>query len=357
MNGMLDDRYVFRITDDTGMFQHAVCGVPDPSEGYTLDDNARALIMAALLYRKTSEKKYEDLLYRYASFLLYAQKQGWFRNFMGYDRRFLEKRGSEDSFGRCICSLGFTAACPGLPDSISQTARKLLCKTYQSCSSLSFLKGKAYALTGLLLWGDPTGRPGAEMLTDSIVDTYAQCRREDWRWFEEQMTYCSGILPLSLLLSCQKSYRKRALPVALESLDFLLSVTLRDGFFRAIGCKGWYPKGGSPAEFDEQPVEACSTMLACLAAYRATGDSKYRDSAVRCYRWYLGDNSLRQTLIDPETGGCQDGLTKNGVNCNEGAESIVCWLITALVAEREHLTEEPSEGLSSVQVEATICNP
>jgi hypothetical protein len=337
MNEMIDDRYVFRITDDTGMFQHAVSGVPDPTEGYTLDDNARALIMSALLYQKSPEKKYEDLLYRYTSFLLYAQKRGWFRNFMGYDRRFLEKRGSEDSFGRCICSLGYTVSCEALPDSIRQAVQKLLFKTYQSCSSLSFLKGKAYALAGLLLWGDPAGLPGAEMLTESIVDTYAQCRREDWRWFEDQMTYCSGILPFSLLLSCRRTRRKNTAGVALESLDFLLSVTIRDGIFHPIGCKGWYPKGGSPAEFDEQPVEACSTMLACLAAYRETGDSKYRDSAARCYHWYLGDNSLRQPLIDPETGGCRDGLIKGGVNCNEGAESIVCWLIAALAAEREKL--------------------
>ncbi|WP_205703161.1 MULTISPECIES: glycosyltransferase [Acutalibacteraceae] len=349
MNGMIDDRHVFRMTDDTGMFQHAVCGVPDPTEGYTLDDNARALIMAALLYQRSPEKKYEDLLYRYTSFLLYAQKRGWFRNFMGYDRRFLEKRGSEDSFGRCICSLGYAAACAELPDSIGQTAKKLLLKTYQSCSSLSFLKGKAYALTGLLLWGDPAGLPGTEMLTESIVDTYAQCRREDWRWFEEQMTYCSGILPLSLLFAYQRTRRKQTLRVALESLDFLLSVTIRDGIFRPIGCKGWYPKGGTPAEFDGQPVEACCTMMACLAAHRLTGSIKYRDSAANCYRWYLGDNSLRLPMIDPETGGCRDGLTKNGVNRNEGAESIVCWLIAALMAEREKLTEESSEEPYSKQ--------
>ncbi|MCI1964541.1 MAG: glycosyltransferase [Oscillospiraceae bacterium] len=339
MSAIIDDRYIFRMTDDTGMFQHSVCGVPDPTEGYTLDDNARALVMAALFYMEAPEKKYEDLLYRYSSFLLYAQKQGWFRNFMGYNRKFLEKRGSEDSFGRCICSLGYIAACQELPASIQQVALKLLFKTHQSCSSLSYLKGKAYALTGLLLWNHPEGLPEAEMLAESIVDTYAQCRREDWRWFEEQMTYCSGILPLSLFLTNQKTGQKKALHVALESLDFLLSVTIKEGLFRAIGCKGWYSRGGSPAPFDEQPVEACNTMLACLCAYKATGSLKYRNCAVQCYRWYLGENSLHQSLIDPETGGCCDGLTKDGINHNQGAESIVCWLIAALVAKREKLTE------------------
>lgn len=341
MIGAIDDRHLFRMTDDTGIFQHSVCGVPDPTEGYTLDDNARALILAALLYRRSPEKEYKDLLFRYTSFLLYAQKQGWFRNFMGYSRKFLEKRGSEDSFGRCICSLGFTSACGDLPSAIAEASQKLLFKTYQSCSTLSFLKAKAYALTGLLLWGNPAGLPGSEMLAESIVDTYAQCRREDWRWFEDQMTYCSGIIPLSLFVMYQKKHLKQALCVALESLDFLLSTTMKNGIFHPIGCKGWFTKGESPAEFDEQPVEACSTMLACLAAYRTTGRTEYRAAAAQCYRWYLGENSLRQPLIDPETGGCRDGLTKEGVNRNEGAESIVCWLIAALAAEHEKLMESP----------------
>lgn len=339
MTGPIDDRYVFRMTDDTGMFQHAVSGVPDPSEGYTSDDNARALMMAALLYERSPEPKYEDLLYRYTAFLLYAQKGGWFRNFMGYDRRFLERRGSEDSFGRCLFALGFTASRSGLPHSVGEAAEKLLRKTYRSCSSLSHLKGKAYALAGLLLWDDPAALPGAEMLCDSLVDTYAQCRREDWRWFEDRMTYCSGILPLSLLTAREKLGKKQAFEVAVESLDFLLSATLRGGIFRPIGCRGWFERGGAPAEYDEQPVEACCTMLACLAALRATGDEKYRRAASLCYRWYLGENSARMPLIDPDTGGCFDGLVQNGYNGNQGAESIVCWMIAFLVARRENLTE------------------
>lgn len=354
MTNPIDDRYLFRITDDTGMFQHAVSGMPDPSEGYTSDDNARALILAALLYRRSPEQKYEDLLYRYTRFLLYAQKGGWFRNFMGYDRRFLERRGSEDCFGRCLCALGFTVSDPELPRPVREAARKLLEKTYRSCSTLSFLKGKAYALAGLLLWGDPAALPGAEMLSESIVDTYAQCRREDWRWFEDRITYCSGILPLSLLLAHERAGWKQALGVGLESLDFLLSATLRDEFFHPVGCRGWYEKGGTPAEYDEQPVEACSTMLACLAAHRITGEKKYREAAARCHRWYLGENSHRLPLVDPETGGCLDGLTKAGFNGNEGAESIVCWLIAALAAEREGLTAETPETKNRVRPEPDV---
>lgn len=337
MTDPIDDRYLFRITDDTGMLQHAVSGVPDPSEGYTSDDNARALILSALLYERSPEQKYESLLYRYTAFLLYAQKGGWFRNFMGYNRRFLEKRGSEDSFGRCLCALGFAVSRPRLPRPVREAALRLLQKTYRSCSSLSYLKGKAYALSGLLLWGDPEALDGAEMLSESIVDTYAQCRREDWRWFEDKITYCSAALPSAIFGAYEFLGEKHLLGVGLESLDFLLKITMKSGVFKPVGCKGWFERGKEPAEFDEQPVEACSTMLACLKAYRLTGEQKYRESAQKCCEWYRGGNSRRMSLIDPETGGCRDGITKNGINENEGAESIVCCLIASLEAEKEGL--------------------
>lgn len=337
MSAPVDDRYVFQLTDDTGMFQHAVYGVPDPSEGYTTDDNARALMMAVLLYEHSPEARYENLLYRYLSFLFYAQKGGWFRNFMDYDRRFKEKRGSEDCFGRCIYALGFTASQSILPYSIREASRKLLQKTFQSCNSLTCLKSKAYALTGLTLWSEKNALKYAGMLSESILDTYAQCRREDWRWFEDKITYGSATLPSAIFGAYEFLGEKHLLGVGLESLDFLLKITMKSGVFKPVGCKGWFERGKEPAEFDEQPVEACSTMLACLKAYRLTGEQKYRESAQKCCEWYRGGNSRRMSLIDPETGGCRDGITKNGINENEGAESIVCCLIASLEAEKEGL--------------------
>ncbi len=330
----IDTRYLFRMTDDTAMFQHAVLGVPDPSEGYTADDNARALILADMFYSRSEEYRYEELMVRYLSFLTYAERDRWFRNFMGYPRRFLEKRGSEDSFGRCILALGYTASQPQLPSSVRGAAEKLLHRTVSSCSILTHLKSKAYALAGLLQWKDPAALPSIKMLTDSIVDTYAQYRREDWRWFDDTITYCSAILPGVMM--CASDYDRRCLQPGLESLDFLLETTTRGDIFKPVGCKGWLKRGGVPAEFDEQPVEACGMILACLKAYEMTGNEKYLAGARRCFLWYLGENSQRLSMIDPETGGCRDGLTQNGVNGNEGAESIVCWLISALMAEQEH---------------------
>ena len=336
-----DDRHIFRMTDDTGMFQHAIFGVPNPWEGYTTDDNARALLMADLLYEKYGEKKYEDLIYRYLGFLLYAQKKGWFRNFMGYDRDFIEKKGSEDCFGRCLMALGYTVSRRDLPRAAVEACRRILRRTCHSCEDLSCIKGKAYALTGLLLWNEDDAVPLSGLLCDSVLDSYAQNRRENWRWFEEEMTYCSAILPLAMLLSFEHKGEKRCGEVGFESLDFLLENTMRLGYFKPVGCKGWFKKDGAPAEFDEQPVEACGMLAACLQAYRISGDEKYQSFAEKCLNWYTGENSLHSSMIDSETGGCRDGITACGFNDNEGAESIVCYAIALLEADTLHSSQIP----------------
>lgn len=333
----LDDRYLFSITDDTGMFQHAVSGVPDPSEGYTTDDNARALIAAEMLYIKTPKNEYACLIRKFMGFMLYAQKDRWFRNFMGYDRNFLEKRGSEDCFGRCICALGFTLSSHGLPQYVYDCAEKLLWHTYQSCSSLSYLMGKAYALIGLTLWGSSEARPLADMLGESLLDTYTQTRREDWRWFSDKATYCSAILPLSMFSVYDATGKKEYFNVGLESLDFLIGSTMSDGYFKPIGCHGWFEKGGKPAEYDGQPVEPCGMIFACLKASRLTGKSSYNEYAKKAFMWYHGQNISGTDMIDPETGGCRDGILKGSINKNEGAESIVCYIISAITAEKAGL--------------------
>lgn len=332
MTDPIDVRYLFRMTDSTGMFQHAVLGVPDPSEGYTTDDNARALVLAAMLYERSCDKRYEELMVRYLSFLLYAEKGRWFRNFMGYDRHFTEKRGSEDCFGRCLLALGYTASRTNLPENVRNCAERLLHRTVSSCSSLTFPKGKAYASVGLSLWKAEDAVPYLEMLRESLADTYLQCRRENWRWFEDKITYCSAVLPLAIL--CAFDVKDPKQKIGTESLGFLSELTFRNGMFVPVGCKGWMKCGGKAAVYDEQPVEACSMMFTCLKAYNLTGNGIYLERAKQCFFWYLGCNIGRTSLIDPETGGCRDGLARKGINGNEGAESLICWLTAALLAEQ-----------------------
>lgn len=330
-----DLRHLFRMTDDTGIFQHSLYGIPNPTEGYTTDDNARALILAGMLYGRSPQKKYEELLYRYMQFLVYAEKDRWFRNFMGYDRNFLEKRGSEDCFGRCIFALGYTVSNKQLPSSLHNAASRLLHRTAYSCESLTYMKSKAYALCGLALWGDSSVQENLKLLSNSVYETYLQCRRTDWQWFEEKITYCSSILPLCMLFASRVLHEDKFLDIGTESLDFLLKVTMKQGFFKPVGCKGWYEKDGIPAAFDEQPVEACGMMLTCREAYHLTENQEYRQAAEKCLNWYFGENSLGLSLLDPETGGCHDGLTETGLNGNEGAESLLCCLIGQLLADSE----------------------
>ncbi|HCW80515.1 MAG TPA: glycosyltransferase [Ruminococcaceae bacterium] len=332
MTDSINLQYLFRMTDDTGIFQHSVFGIPDPSEGYTTDDNARALILAIMLQERYHEQRYEKMAAHYLSFLLYAEKGRWFRNFMDYSRTFTEKRGSEDCFGRCLLALGFVASRQDIQVSIKGCAEHLLNRVVSSCSSLSYIKGKAYALTGLTLWNNPCAQPYVKMLRDSIADTYVQCRREDWRWFEGKMTYCSAILPLAVLNAYKTE--EPQIKIGLESLDFLAETAFHNGMFIPIGCKGWFSLGKKMALYDEQPVEACSMMLTCFKAYQITKNSKYLDEAKNCFLWYLGKNITKTPMIDSQTGGCYDGLKPNGLNPNEGAESLVCWLIAALIAEK-----------------------
>lgn len=325
-----NDAYIFRMTDDTGMFQHARYAVPDPSEGYTADDNARALIMAVLFFEGTRKQKYLDLIVRYLRFLLFAQNGAWFRNFMDYDRRFTEDKGSQDCFGRCLWALGFTAASSALPAGIRETAESLLRQTAPGCQKLTFLRSKAYALIGLHHWGNAQSRGFLTGLVSDIGAAYEHGAEPDWKWFENELTYCNAVLPWAMLAAYETTRDERHLRIGIESLDFLLSATFADGLFRPVGCKGWFQKGKTPAEFDQQPVEACESLLACLKAYELTGKELYRDRAKQCLDWYTGQNNLGVSLIDPDTGGCMDGLTPEGLNRNEGAESLVSWAISSV---------------------------
>lgn len=327
------DNYVFLLTDDTGMFQHAKYSVPDPTKGYTTDDNARALIMADLLYATTGDPKYLSLVYRYLSFLLSAQNGTWFNNFMDYNRNFSESKRSEDCYGRCIWSLGFTAAQTGLPCGIRQAADYLLRETVSGCRSLQYPRAKAYAILGLAKW------EGAESMVNQtafdLANAYEHHADGQWQWFEDRLTYCNSILPWSMMEAYSVSMQKRYLEIGLESLNFLALKTFRQGIFRPIGCNGWLEKDKKASEFDQQPVEACEMLLANLKAYKLTNQKIYRDHAKQCLDWYIGRNSTGVSLIDPDTGGCMDGITPNGPNQNEGAESLVSWMIASLVWDKE----------------------
>ena len=335
----LNDAHLLRMVDDTGIFQHAKYDVPNPKEGYTTDDNARLMAMAAMYYEVTGDEKYLDLAYRALSFLKYAEQDGWFRNFMGFDRRFLEDKGSHDCFGRCVLCLGFVTSRKALPVGLRSAAHDLLEKTIESANGVPFLRAAAYSAMGLAMWDHPKRAERIAEQLATVASSYHGNIKPDWFWFEGEMTYCNATLPNALFWGYEVLGGEDLLKIALDSLRFLLGQTMREGFFWPVGCKGWNRRGEAPALYDQQPVEACSTLIACLKAYRITGDDYFSDQAQLCLEWFLGRNSLGVTMIDPISGGCYDGLTEDGPNMNQGAESLLSWYISVLAMQlfsREH---------------------
>jgi hypothetical protein len=327
--------HIFHMTDDTGMFQHCIYGVPNLSEGYTSDDNARALIMAVNMYDQYRLKKVERLIYKYVSFLCYAQNSdGNFRNFMGYNREFLEKEGSEDCFGRCLWALCYTFASAATPQNVKKTVWKLIEKALPNCPNIIYPRAKAYTIIGLCLLDAEKSREYISKLAVSLAENYDHYNDGDWHWFEDNMTYSNAVLPWAMLSAYKITGENRYQKIGFESLQFLENMTFRKGYFKPIGCNGWLYKGNEPIEFDEQPVEACETTLVFLEAYSISGNNIFLDKAKTCFSWYYGNNSKNACLIDNETGGCYDGIEPDGLNHNQGAESVVSFWMAYLAINK-----------------------
>lgn len=334
----LDDTHIFRMTDDTGMFQHTRYNVPDLDKGYTTDDNARALLMAVMLYEKKQQPKYLTLVYRYLAFVLYAQNEnGHFRNFMTYGRQFTETQGSEECFGRCLWALGYTLASAEMPRGIKAACASAVSRALPLISSLKFLRGQAYALIGLGFIDRPESDSLICKLADSLAGHFEQCAvDEDWCWFEDSLTYDNAVLPWAMFVASSQTGQERFLSIARKSMTFFDQNSFRDGFFRPVGCRGWWIRGAEPALYDQQPVEASMSTLAHLAAYEVTDDATMLKLARRSFAWYWGENSCHESLINTDTGGCYDGIMADGLNRNQGAESIVGYCIAHLALDRRH---------------------
>ena len=319
--------YVFTLTDDVGIFQHSIYGIPDLTKGYTTDDNSRALILAVMLLENFKEIKYLKLVSKYLAFILYAQiDNGKFKNFMNYKREFLETEGSEDCFGRCLWAIGRTISSPAIPENIKKTCQHILNKALENWAELESPRAKAYSIVGLSFLKQTEEISSlVDALSMSLVAQYAQYKDGDWHWFEDSMTYGNAFFPRSLLKAYNVLKKDILMDTAKESMEFLKGITSKDVYFKPIGCNGWLTKGNKPAEYDEQPLEACETLLLYLDYYDMTGDKKILAHAAKCFCWYMGLNSKRLSLVDEETGACYDGLNETGLNYNQGSESIISY--------------------------------
>jgi hypothetical protein len=275
-----------------------------------------------------------DLACRYLSFLHYAfnEKNGRFRNLMGYDRRWLEEMGSEDSHGRALWGLGEAVALAGSED-IRAAAQMMFEKALPALADFTSPRAWAYALIGIHAYlrrfgGDSKVRRIREELAEKLFTLYRKNAQPDWPWIEDIVTYANGVIPQALILSGRWLFREEILQAGLTCLDWLMKIqTDGAGHFVPIGNNGWYLKGKERARFDQQPIEAQSMMDACYEAFLVTGDPQWIHQAQRCLEWFWGRNDLHIPLYDHKTGGCCDGLSADGPNRNQGAEStLVCFL-------------------------------
>jgi glycosyltransferase involved in cell wall biosynthesis len=324
------------MTDDTGILQHATFTVPNYREGYCIDDNARALIVSIYLAElELSNGHSLTLTTRYLAFISYAfnSETGRFRNFMDYQRNWLEESGSEDSHGRTLWALG-TLIGRSSASTLTNLASWLFEKALPAILDTTSPRAWAFALIGIHEYlrrfeGDRLIGHIRDELARRLLTLYQSNSRDGWRWYEQKLAYCNAVLPRAMLL-CGEWLPDAAMTAAgLESLNWLAdlqrSKTL-NGHFVPIGSNGFYERGGEQARFDQQPVEAQTMISACLEAYRLTRDPCWYKEAQRVFEWYLGRNDLGLSVYDPMTGGCHDGLHPDRVNENQGAESTLAFL-------------------------------
>ncbi|MCB0103990.1 MAG: glycosyltransferase [Anaerolineales bacterium] len=326
------------LTDDTGIFQHAIFTIPNYREGYTTDDNARALMVSVLL-EELGNKEATELATRYFAFTWHAfnEKTKRFRNFMDYQRNWLEESGSDDSHGRALWALGVVLGHSRTP-TLHNMAGRMFQQSLLSILDMTSPRAWAFALIGIheylpLFAGDRRVSQVQEELARRLLSLYEDNKTEGWNWFEDKLTYCNAALSHAMLLCGESISDPEMIAAGLESLTWLSELQHSDTegkHFVPIGSNGFYPRGSERACFDQQPVEAQAMVSACLEAYRMTKEKKWHTEARRVFEWFLGRNDLHLPVYDPTTGGCRDGLHPDRPNENQGAESTLAFLQSLL---------------------------
>jgi hypothetical protein len=320
--------------DDTGLFQHAVHSVPDRTHGYCIDDNARALLVACALNNPGEQRLPEVLTARFAAFVQHAWNPDAqrFRNFMGFNRCWLEDKGSEDSHGRTLWALGVCALTDANMSRRSWAA-SLFSEALAAVEGFRSPRAWAFVLLGLdaycmAVTDDVRATRLRTLLADRLISIFNAVASDDWIWFEEGLAYDNARLPQALIITGIGSKTSRYVETGLKSLRWLVTrQTSAKGQFRPVGTAGFGDRRQPLRAFDQQPLEAAATIAACLAAWRADHDVEWKAEAARVFAWFLGSNDLSVSLVDLETGSCRDGLHPDRANENRGGESVVSYLL------------------------------
>lgn len=327
------------MTDGTGILQHARYTVPRYDDGYCLDDNARALLVATLVddVGVAEHAAVRALSARYLAFVSHAlnRETGRFRNFMSYTREWTEDHGSEDSHGRALWALGSVIGRSRTPGTRGLAA-DLFHAALPAVVEMTSPRAWAYTLLGMdeylnAFEGDRGIEATRSTLARRLHELYVRTSGHDWPWFEERVTYCNARLSQALVASGTRMQDDSMVTAGLASLTWLLDIQRSAlGNFAPIGSNGFLERGKATPAFDQQPVEACTIVAACLEAHRVTGDAQWHEQARRAFNWFLGQNDVHVALYDSATGGCRDGLHADRANENQGAESTVSFLLALL---------------------------
>ena len=340
--------HLIRMTDGFGIIQFSKHSTPDKSSGYTVDDNARALITAVMHNSLFNSKPATNLAKIYLKFLEHSQNQdGNFKNNHKNEEEIMNSH-SDDSFGRAILALGITAN-KSKNQEIKEYAERLLIKSLEYSKKIDSPRAKSFILSGLCEYYKASQNP--EILSiiikisDSLIKLYEEESSQNWHWFESYLTYSNANLPGSLFSAYEVTKKERYLEIAKKTLEFLSNLMFIEGELSPIGQNGWYKRNGERAFFDQQPADASSMVQAYVTAYKVSREKEYYKKAILAFNWFLGKNHLKQMIYDETTGGCFDGLGRHMVNLNQGAESTISYLTSRLMLEE--LKKEAHEVMNS----------
>lgn len=352
-----DWSHLQRMTDGTGLLQHAIFSVPRYSDGYCLDDNARGLLLTALAEEAGTDEKgtVRELASKYLAFVSYAfdERRGCFRNMMSYSREWLEDCGSDDSHGRALWALGTVVGRASEPGRQS-LAGEIFHRGLPRVLTMTSPRAWAYCLLGIdeylrAFQGDTRVQSVRADLAQRLLSLYRSSSSAEWPWFEDRVTYANARLCQALIVSGARMDDDGMTACGAQSLHWLVSIqSSSSGCFSPVGSNGFYVRGSTKAQFDQQPIEASGMVSACLALYRVTGANEWRKRAEWAFRWFLGENELQKLVYDPATGGCLDGLHSDRVNDNQGAEATLSFLMA--VCEMRTLQAPASVQPTEVQV-------
>ncbi len=326
--------HLIKLTDDTGLYQHAKFTIPNREYGYCTDDNARGVIAMTRYYAQYPEPEAMKLLDIYLSFIIHSQNSdGSVKNMMNFERTWFRKEAKSDAFGRVLWAFGTVMAKPPTPLYLS-VIKDCFDKSVEHIQK-QVPKGMAYSILGMCDYlkqfpGASEIKRQLELAADELVTQYEESHYPDWQWFEDALTYDNAVLPHAMFVAGHACDNKKYIALAEKTCEFLLASTFNGKHFSFIGCNGWYERGGTKAAFDQQPIEAAGMVMMLRAAYDATQNDYFLTLQRKAFDWFLGRNDLHIPLYDFRTKGCNDGLMRDGINMNQGAESTLSFLLSLL---------------------------